>query len=343
MSFIRISYYVWVSTTIFSTIATASDCSSIPKTVLLIDRTVDNKDALSKETASVLQSFADEAWTNSEKYFGSELEQVFVDDAGESPASWTMKFPMHLGMQRKDWRAARSALGVHLKETVNEIKNSKIKYGKSFLLEGVYKQIERLGKCDRLVILSDMCVVDNSGNNFEKLVFNKPSRLPVKAQVEIRRIPRNGQSLQAIRLIDAWWKDTLYGDRLFQKEQNKATSFKPLHVQPLGGTRKSSRLKPGLVSAGALLSKKNSWRIAKASEQLSNCTSAHPRREPTDYVVRIFVNEKGTPTKGSWLKGESQKVMDCFWRVISGMTFEKDPQLRPYVYSQKIHIRDEEA
>ena len=105
--------------------------------------------------------------------------------------------------------------------TAEEIKNDKQQYSSTLLLEAVNKQISRLSECDKLFIVSDMCVVDRNGNNFERQIFAMPPNLRTKAKVDIRRVARKGQPLKAIRQIEAWWHDALYGGSAFKREDGK--------------------------------------------------------------------------------------------------------------------------
>jgi hypothetical protein len=335
----------------------AVQCQKTDNVVVLIDRTVSDRSGLLAEAQEVFKNIISDIWSNGPRYFDSKIQLVFLDNGGEHAAAWTVTMPRRFGDQKNKLKAGLSELTMHIQKTIEEIKNDKKAYSQSFLLEGINKQLLRLGDCDKLVIISDMCVVDSSGNNFERLEFQTPKALPRKATVEIHRLGRNGQSLDAIQLIEAWWKDALYGGTAFDElNKKRVTNAKPTsslsdRVQrtlPKGGS-KHRKEKAGVPTNTAkkaqeapmyLVQTNNAIISQVANSVLSQCISGYTSVDSAygQYAFKIEVSGSGRALTVVATRTPSRTVGQCFARALDQLTFAIHPKRGKYHYEQQINV-----
>lgn len=301
-----------------------SSCDRIGKVVIIVDRTVDDRGSLSKETEKVFLDLLADTATSKEKYLSTVFEQYYADDAGEQSANWTAAMPATFGTRSRKWKREGENLKARLRETLSQIEKGKSNYRESLLLESIHKQARLLGSCDKLFFISDLNVVDKNGNNFEKGTFQPPVKVNIKADYKLVRVPKKGQSLHTIKLIDAWWSDTLEGGNTFSKlkrTEKRKPSFQ-------------SAIQPSRKEITTDLEERNNWIISRTSKILEDCfSSSSPRRKQ---MLTILLDGKGKPVQASWPSDNDNSLRRCLWRTISKYRFVEHPKNKKYSFSAVI-------
>ena len=339
---------------------------------IIVDRTVDDRNALFSEVERSLDSLVDDVVKDGSAYLGSTIKLVYADNAGEHSSAWQVSLPSTLGVKKAHLRSALNKLNEYKLATLDGLRKDQTHYKQSLLLEAVSRELNSLKKTDTLFIISDMCVVDNSGNNFERLIFADPPRLPRTAAVDIHRIGRTNQSLEAIGLIEAWWADALHGSSLFsplavayrakavKATATKATAAKVtvrLKPKALGMNGKKKHQKPptslpkdrigdkygsrhvtpngGVAEAPPSIWLSNERKIIKMSATIRPCFHRLPIGR---YTFRIEVTQFGALSAMSARDEAPKRVTACFRNTLSGVSFVRHPESRAYYFDETINV-----
>jgi hypothetical protein len=245
-------YLLLISVISFKTfsaeIATSSDrvlkinqgCSEreLPKkTIILIDQTVDNKNSLISVLEGVEQRVSSIYKSDERDYLlNHRFELARIDDSGEHSAAWSVQTPKELGSKSSHLTNSLFNLKSNIEKSIAEIKNDKKVYSSSLLLEQISNYSKNLGKCDNLLVISDLLLVD-SENNFEHGKFTKPMNLDVSnSNISLLRVEKKGMELREIRKVEAWWIESLNGG-------SKFTSNYSLNSSAIKNTNKPKTLR----------------------------------------------------------------------------------------------------
>ncbi|NOS93405.1 MAG: hypothetical protein HOP30_15910 [Cyclobacteriaceae bacterium] len=208
--------------------------SEIPKkTVILVDQTVDNKEALISEL-SELESRISVIFNseNREYLLNHKFEYSRIDDSGEHEADWTIQTSSVLGNRSQKLQDSLIAMKIKIGTSMQKIKEDRKTYQETMLLEQIANYARSLERCDELIVFSDLLLVDNEGNNFEKGIFTSPVVLgDTKGQVALVRIAKGGMRFNDIKKVEAWWDQGLNGGVAFSSHYSlKPEPMEKRHV-----------------------------------------------------------------------------------------------------------------
>lgn len=219
------------SQAVWSADITSTGCDH-RKTVILLDKTVDDKLAAVKKLESEMNSILEESQMSPKSYLNNIVELSIIDDKGEHSSQWRVKFDSTLGIRRENFLRKIRMLQENYRTTKSQILSDHTKYTKSLLVEPISRTLRELKACDRLIIISDMCVVDGQDNQHEKGIFGTPPDLRVLGEAarsaRYVRVERSGQKQPLINLIEAWWEDAFRGTGHFneKREEQNATALR---------------------------------------------------------------------------------------------------------------------
>jgi hypothetical protein len=203
------------------------------KTIILVDQTVDNKDALITALKSLESKISNYyGGENKEYLLNHKFEFSRIDDSGEHSSEWTVQTSKVFGNHSKKLQEGLVEFNLNLEKSIAKIKDDKKYYQSSMLLEQITSYSKGLDKCDNLIVISDLLLVDKEGNNFEKGIFTSPASLGVKiGRVYLLRIAKDGQRLKDIKKVEAWWDQSLNGGMSFSSVYpiKNVPSFKEKH------------------------------------------------------------------------------------------------------------------
>ena len=323
-------------------------CNSSPKAgvtcapsreIILVDQTIENKSALVKELDGEFENIQRKFRDQSSCFLGGSIELAFVNSNGENESQWKVVFSKTKGFKNRNLSNSIFDLKRQLDGTKLEILADKKVYQQSRIVEAVSYHLSKLGSGDGLVVISDFNVVDEA-NNFERGHFSEPHRLGLTngINVELRRVPVAGQSMDRIRLVEAWWKTTLFGENEWAKIDHNDESNSsivrmnrraPLKKKLIQQDRSEPASQTLALSARSVL-RGISGKLSKCAQQFysSNDTSS-------DLDVRIRVNPKGT-VSGVQINGaEGGLFSSCVDQELRHVVFARHPSGNYYSINQR--------
>ena len=219
-------------------------CSSrdiLKKTIILVDETVDNKNSLILGLEGLEQRISSVYKSDDRDYLlNHKFELAKIDDSGEHAAAWSVQTPKELGSKSSHLTNSLVDLKTNLDKSITEIKNDKNVYSSSLLLEQVSNYSKNLSKCDNLIVISDLLLVD-SENNFEKGKFTKPMNLEATSgNITLLRVEKKGMPLREIKKVESWWIESLNGGSKFSKNYSLNSPAFKINNKPKVLKRKSN-------------------------------------------------------------------------------------------------------
>lgn len=278
------SYGALITTNSDQVLNSNSNCISAEttkKTILLVDQTVDDKEALIsalKGIESKISSFY--SGDNKDYLLNHKFEFSRIDDSGEHSADWSVQTSKVFGNHSKKLQEGLAEINLNFEKSITKIKEDKKNYQSSMLLEQITNYSKELDKCDNLIVISDLLLVDKEGNNFEKGIFTSPTSLGnSKGQIYLLRIAKKGQHLKAIKKVEAWWDQSLNGGMAF------TTSFS---IQKAQANKKSNHHEKRIVSSvDALNSVEN-----PLEDQISVKSSSVEKKDDDEEITSAKNNEQ---------------------------------------------------
>ena len=214
------SYGALITTNSDQILNSNSKCNSsevYKKTIILLDQTVDDKEALIsalKGIESKISTFY--SGENKDYLLNHKFEYSRIDDSGEHSTDWSIQTSKIFGNHSKKLQEGLTELNLNIEKSISKIKEDKKSYNSSMLLEQIASYSKELDKCDNLIVVSDLLLVDKEGNNFEKGIFTSPMPLGnSNGKIYLLRIAKKGQPLKDIKKVEAWWNQSLNGGMAF--------------------------------------------------------------------------------------------------------------------------------
>lgn len=299
--------------------------------ILLIDRTVDNREMIIARISEVEERFIavlnSKDNTQKKQLLGLDVRFSYIDENGANEMYKELcSFPTSAGKKFQKLRDAGSKCSANFSSLRASLKNDDGKHNSSMIIEAIAAAIGKVEKSNgSLVVISDLNVVDKQ-NNFERGQvgdFSVPRLLnPNKIPVEILSVSVNGQSLAKTSLVKAWWRDSLLGTKEFGR-------VRTTYDAEQSNTRKSN----GHKSSQKSLTKKVSLKkIAKAPKILQQLLKKHlidkcRPIDPDDTTLVVSFSSSGQVTE---LKGYPENLFsDCARQYLVGHKIEKANTGRP--------------
>lgn len=185
------------------------------RTIILVDRTVDDKANLEAPVKNIL------SWINlinsnedSRKYLlNHHFSLSFFDDGGENRTVWSVDTSKEYGAKFNRLNSSLMDFKSKIASTLNEVINDKRTYTSSLLIEQINNFGNNLKSCDNLIIISDLLLVDKDGHNFERGIFSKTYPFNLKnGNIVLLRIAKRKQTVEEIKKVEEWWMRSLNGE-----------------------------------------------------------------------------------------------------------------------------------
>lgn len=309
-------------------------------TAILVDITVSNKVSAVSKFESAINGIFERISHDEKSALNSEVVVSFMDDQGEHPEEWRVRFPSNLGVQRRNLRKSAAELRSRFLESRSKILNPARPYKRTLLIEPIKRTLTGLGACDTLIVVSDLCVVDGRDNQHENGKFGVPPNLAglVKARVLFKefRVERDGQLQDRIDSIEAWWNDVFFGTSAFSKmseEKSALTVLYPRLLEARGRDRGEARIRSEKADISRVEQirakarhRQNEILIASRRAPLSGCLRqlTHGNRGDAStgrYRVKIKIGSTGRPKLITFLTDPEQNVSKCVRDVLNTITF----------------------